>query len=276
MIRSRTPDLSGCSLRAQWVDAGAAVSSSGPKGVVVAIGHWRVTAAAVSEQGPVRHQNQDAFRLVELDGRGLGLVIADGMGGQAGGGEAADAAVNAAEALLRDFEPEDGCLGAVVAGANDAVGAVRRQLGGSPGTTLVVAVVAEGRLFLAHAGDSRAYLIRSGAAQPLTADHSVTAERVRAGTLTPEEARTDPRRNYVTRALLGDPVEPELGEIELGAGDTILLCSDGLWAPLPDPRIAELAGGEPVEVAGALVSAALAAGSTDNVTAVVARLELEQ
>jgi protein phosphatase len=244
--------------------------------LAVQAGAWRLSGAGATDCGPVRRENQDAFRLVALDGAGLALILADGMGGQSGGREAAEAAVAGAADRLGAPGGGDGRLREVIAVANAAVGGVRLQLGGNPGTTMVVAVIEGGRLTLAHAGDSRAYLLRDGEATQLTADHSVTGERVRAGTLDPESARHDPRRNYVTRALLGDPVEPDVAELALISGDVVVLCTDGLWEPLTDGQIDGLAGGDaaPAEGAHRLVAAALAAGATDNVTAVVARLDL--
>jgi protein phosphatase len=266
--------------------------------LAVQAGAWRLSGAGATDCGPKRRENQDAFRLVALDGAGLGLILADGMGGQSGGREAAEAAVaGAADRLGAPGGGAAGHFGAPVAGAADRLGApgggdgrlreviavanaavaqVRLQLGGNPGTTMVVAVIEAGRLTLAHAGDSRAYLLRDGEATQLTADHSVTGERVRAGTLDAETARHDPRRNYVTRALLGDPVEPDVAELALISGDVVVLCTDGLWEPLTDGQIDGLAGGDaaPAEGARRLVDAALAAGATDNVTAVVARLDL--
>jgi protein phosphatase len=249
---------------------------AGPVGAAITAGPWRLAAGAATARGPVRQENQDAFRLVGLEGVGMGLILADGMGGHSGGGEAAAAAVTAAAERLAAQGGGDDRLREAVSLANDAVGDVRRQLGGNPGTTMVAALISGGRLSLAHAGDSRAYLVRAGAAIQLTADHSVTGERVRAGTLDPETARHDPRRNYVTRALLGDPVEPDLSETALAAGDVVVLCSDGLWEPIADADIARLAGGgaSPGEASRQLVEAALAAGSTDNVTALVVRVEL--
>jgi len=253
----------------------AMVSPADAADAAVDAGPWHLLGGAATACGPVRRENQDAFRLIPLEGVGLGLILADGMGGHSGGGEAAEAAVAAAAAWIGSADGGGDGLREAVSRANEAVAEVRRQLGGNPGTTIVAAVIVDGRLSLAHAGDSRAYLLRNGEATQLTADHSVTGERVRAGVLDPEVARHDPRRNYVTRALLGDPVEPDLAETALAAGDVVLLCSDGLWEPLADREIAGLAGGgvAPGEASRLLVAAALAAGSTDNVTAVVARLD---
>lgn len=247
-----------------------------PHQAAVQAGAWRLLGAGATDCGPVRQENQDVFRLVPLDGAGLGLILADGMGGHSGGREAAEAAVASAAERLGAERGGDDRVREAVSVANVAVAGVRRQLGGNPGTTMVAVVIEEGRLTLAHAGDSRAYLVRDGEATQLTHDHSVTGERVRAGTLDPETARHDPRRNYVTRALLGDPVEPDVAEMPLVSGDVVVLCTDGLWEPLTDGQIAGLAGGDvtPAEGSQRLVAAALAAGATDNVTAVVARLDL--
>ncbi len=261
---------------AQWGHGGLAVSSSESAELALVVQGWRLAAAGAGERGPVRRENQDVFRLERLRDGGLGLLLADGMGGQAGGGDAAAAAVAAAAASLADSEGGEAALRGAIDAANAAVAGVRHRLGGSPGTTLDAAIVSAGRLALAHVGDSRAYLVREGAARLITEDHSVTGERVRAGLLSPEEARTDPRRNYLTRALLGDPVEPHLRMVGLRAGDRLVLCSDGVWSVLADSRIAEVTYGDDLlATARELVGAALSAGSTDNATAVVARVERE-
>ncbi|MGD0833464.1 MAG: protein phosphatase 2C domain-containing protein [Candidatus Dormibacteria bacterium] len=243
--------------------------------VAVAVASWRLVGAAHTDQGPVRRENQDAFQLVPLPGAGLGLIVADGMGGQNGGREAAEAAV--AAATVRLGMPGDGAdpLPAVVDLANEAVAGVRRTLGGNPGTTMVAALLTPGHLTVANAGDSRAYLIRGGVARQLTEDHSLVADQVRAGRLGRAEARHDPRRNYVTRALLGDPVAADVTRTETQAGDMVLLCSDGLWGALEDAEIASLlsAGPNLMEAARRIVAAALSAGATDNVTAAVGRVD---
>jgi protein phosphatase len=236
---------------------------------------WRLVGAVHTDRGPVRRENQDAFRLIRLEGPALGLIVADGMGGQNGGREAAEAAVAAATVRLALPGHGDGLLRAAIDLANEAVAGVRRSLGGNPGTTMVAAVMSGGDLTVANTGDSRAYLVRAGGALQLTADHSMVAEEVRAGRLDAKAARSDPRRNYITRALLGDPVEPDLTHTSLEPGDVVLLCTDGLWGSLEDAEIGRLlsAGVAPAEAVRRIVAAALAAGSTDNVTALVARVD---
>jgi serine/threonine protein phosphatase PrpC len=238
--------------------------------VEIVTGAGRLRAAAASEQGPYRKDNQDMVVLAPLP-NGLAGVIADGMGGQKGGGEAAEAAVGAAmAALLSGADVTD-----AMAAAATAVDGVKAALGDRPGTTLIAAVLSEAGLRLAHVGDSRAYLLRDGAIEQLTEDHSWTAEEVRAGRLTAEQAAGDNRRNLITRALIGEPVEPQLVVIEpLPRGAWLLLCTDGLWDPLEDRQIADIAGGEgSVEQRLTwLVGAALDAGSRDNITALLVDL----
>jgi PPM family protein phosphatase len=239
-------------------------------------GRRDLEAAAVSDRGGVRAENQDAAVLVELEGApGCAAVVADGMGGHPDGRLAADVASGAAAEVLRPAPDPAGALADAVDAANRAIGerAVPDERGRSLGTTLVAAVVSGGRASVANVGDSRAYLVRAGVATQLSVDHSWVAEQVRAGILSDEEALRHPRRSRVTRALLGEPVEPDLFEVSMRDGDVLLLCSDGLWDSLPAQRIAALIGGEGAldTLVGALVDAALDAGSTDNVTAAAVR-----
>ena len=239
-------------------------------------GRRPVELAAVSDRGGVRVENQDVALLVELEAvPGAALLLADGMGGHPDGRLAAELATAAAGEALRGAEEPAGALPQAIEAANRAIGerAVPDERGRSLGTTLVAAVVSGGRAGVANVGDSRAYLVRGGVATQVSVDHSWVAEQMRAGILTEEEALRHPRRSRVTRALLGEPVEPDLFEVALRPGDVILLCSDGLWDSLPPQRIAELLSGEaPLgELVGELVDAALRAGSTDNVTAAALR-----
>lgn len=236
-----------------------------------------VELAAVSDQGTVRAENQDVVALVSLEqATGAALLVADGMGGHPDGRLAASLAVEAAAAVLRADEEPPAALAAAVAAANQAIlGHARPDpRGRSLGTTLVAAVVGGGRATVANVGDSRAYLVRGGLPTQVTVDHSWVAEQVRAGLLSPADALRHPRRSRITRALLGEPVEADLFEVNLRPGDVLMLCTDGLWEALAPDRIAELLGGEGGLAAkvATLVDAALQEGSTDNVSAAALRL----
>jgi len=127
---------------------------------------------------------------------------------------------------------------------------------------------------VAHVGDSRAYLWRDGALDPITRDHSWVEEQIAVGVLSEVEARTHPWRNLVTRALAGaeDP-NVELTPVTMERGDRILVCSDGLTSPLTNSAIAEIFArtpmGRPEELCQALVDAANSAGGPDNITVIV-------
>ncbi|HEY2703599.1 MAG TPA: protein phosphatase 2C domain-containing protein [Candidatus Dormibacteraeota bacterium] len=242
---------------------------------IAADGGLLLELAAVSDRGTVRAENQDAWSLVPLDpDRGCLLLLADGMGGHAGGREAAVLAVrHAADHLRVSPDPHAG-LGEAGESANAAIAELRRDHGGAVmGTTLVLAAVSAGRASISNVGDSRAYLLRDGGAAQVTEDHSVLAEAIRAGHLELGGA-ADPPRNLLTRALTGEPVDADRFSVELRAGDVLLLCCDGAWDPLGGDQLGRLLGGEgPLE--GLLTracDAALEAGSRDNVTLVACRV----
>jgi PPM family protein phosphatase len=235
--------------------------------------------AAVSDGGPVRAENQDVVSLASLrQATGCAMALADGMGGHPDGRLAAELAVAAALTHLRGTTDPPGQLVEAVRLANLAIRerAEPDARGLSPGTTLVAAAVFGARATVANVGDSRAYLVRAGRAVQLTVDHSWVAEQVRAGLLSPEEASRHPRRSRITRALLGEPVDPDLFEVNLRPRDQLLLCSDGLWDVLgPEQIAATLDPAAPLDVSvAALVDAALTAGSTDNVSAAVCRFSV--
>lgn len=222
------------------------------------------TAAAATDTGRVRDGNEDAYAMSAST-----WVVADGMGGHAGGEVAARAAADAALAA----EPAE-----AVSRAHDAVLAVTTAELAGMGTTLVHAVVVEGadgpELQVRWAGDSRAYLLDVDGLRPLTRDHNQAQELLEQGHLTTEQARVHPGQYRLTRALgLGRPVPPEPGEVTVAASGRLLLCTDGLTGELPDADVAALLGdGPPDDVARRLVAAAVAAGGRDNVTVVVVDL----
>ncbi|HLK46229.1 MAG TPA: PP2C family serine/threonine-protein phosphatase [Acidimicrobiales bacterium] len=229
-----------------------------------------LVAAGTTDPGQVRTQNQDAFFV----GEDL-ILIADGMGGYAGGEVAAQIA---ADVVGAHFVPHGTAtdLEAAVADANRQIyeRGVEPGLEGM-GTTLVAAAVVGGahdKVLVANVGDSRGYLLRAGTLRQLTEDHSVAAELVRLGRLEEDEGHEHPGRHVLTRALGVDrDVAPDLIELSPLPGDRLLLCSDGLSNELDDHEILSLLMvGEPSDAARALVAAANAHGGLDNITAVVA------
>jgi protein phosphatase len=164
--------------------------------------------------------------------------------------------------------------------ANEAVheeSLKKTQLGGM-GTTCTALLVRGRELYIAHVGDSRAYLLRNGAMRALTRDHSLVAQLVREGMLTPEAARTDPRRNVVTRSVgVSASVDVDGGrEAEpLAHGDTLLVCSDGLHGVVEDDDLAAVAAGPDLEVAcREAIALANEHGGPDNISIVLARVEI--
>jgi len=228
-------------------------------------------AAGDSIAGP-RPDNQDAGlaspRLV---------AVADGVGGAHGGATAAALVVERlrrSAALARPEAPD--LVGGVTAANADLAAARRRDpsLAGMATTLTAAALTTEGRLVVAHVGDSRGYLLRRGRLTRLTADHTLVQALVDSGAITSEEARTHPQRNLLLAALhgsAGDVSGLAVSALPAEPGDRLLLCSDGLWGVVPDETLHELlAGGtSPAETARTLLRTALARSTQDNVTAVV-------
>jgi len=234
----------------------------------------RLRFAAISDVGRVRKDNQDSGYV------GPWLVaVCDGVGGAARG----DIASSTAIAQLRRLDaapdgasPDD--LLTKVAGAlhraHDRINELAEQDPALDGTstTATVALFDGARVAMGHVGDSRAYLYRAGEITRLTSDHTFVQTLIDEGRITEEEARVHPHRNLILNALGGPgDVEPDLFVIELTTGDRLLLCSDGASGVLDDHRLADiLATGSPEFAAVELVRASLEAGSSDNVTCLVA------
>lgn len=230
--------------------------------------------------GRVRQQNQDAFG---FPADGSVLVVADGMGGYDFGDIASGHAVEAVlgfmadgaawETLLAELGPGAVLLQAThFAHAQLTAEAASDPLRRKMGTTLLVAWLLGDTLHTCHVGDSRAYLLRGGCLQQLTRDHSVVEILVSTGQITAGQARFDPRRNQLTQAVgLSGIIGPTLNELTLDPGDRLLLCSDGLWGPLPEIELERrLAADGPVAEAGRrLVDGANLFGGSDNITVVI-------
>ena len=235
----------------------------------------RLAAIGASDVGRRRRHNEDAFLVMPEAGL---FAVADGLGGHASGEVASRMAV---EELADRFaglpgSPEER-LRTAFALANRAVHArsqVDPHLSGM-GTTLVAAHFAEGGILaVAHAGDSRAYLFRSGELRRLTEDHSLLQDFIRQSRPTPEEIEAFPHKNVIVRALGMRPSRsrPTSPGSSCRQGDLVLLCCDGLFGMVPDEEMAAILRGEGGEILRAnqlLVDAANRAGGVDNVTSVL-------
>lgn len=228
--------------------------------------------AAQSDVGRVRKDNQDSG----YAGAHL-LVVADGVGGAARGDIASATAIS----QLRHLDEPPG--NDVAEQLEGAVRLVHDRLADlvtdnpeieGTSTTLTAGIFDGTRLALAHVGDSRAYLLRDGRLHRLTKDHTFVQSLIDEGRITEDEARVHPHRNIILKVVDGvhEP-EPDMSLTELEVGDRIFLCSDGCCGSLDDDALARLVGGSSlVAAATTLIDEALAAGSTDNVTVVVAEV----
>jgi serine/threonine protein phosphatase PrpC len=226
--------------------------------------------ASVSDTGRRRLHNEDAY----VCDPPL-FAIADGMGGAQAGELASRIAAAAISEWERGTQGEQ-AVAELVRAANTRV--YQRSLEdpatAGMGTTVTVALVDDsaGTVTIAHVGDSRAYRVRGDALEQLTADHSLVAELVRTGRLTPEQAAEHPHRSVITRAVGTEQnVDVDTFTLETVAGDLYLLCSDGLTDMVDDADILAIARGpdrSPETVARQLVDAANRAGGVDNVTVV--------
>jgi len=226
--------------------------------------------AALSDVGRVRKDNQDSgFASQHL------LVVADGVGGAARGDVASATAVSALRRL--DGPPPPDLLEALAGAihrAHDRIAELVEQDPELDGTsTTVTSALFDGRrIGVAHVGDSRGYLLRDDTLSQLTRDHTFVQSLVDEGRITEEESRTHPHRNLILRAVDGvHDTDPDLFYVDLAPGDRILLCSDGASGVLEPARLADILGTGSADYAAVeLVRAALDAGSSDNVTCVVA------
>ncbi|GAB7192979.1 protein phosphatase 2C domain-containing protein [Kineococcus sp. NUM-3379] len=229
--------------------------------------------AARSDVGLVRSNNQDSG----YAGPHL-LVVADGMGGHAGGDVASSLAVGELAVLDGESHGSDDAAQHLVDAVHAANEQLRRRVGEEPalagmGTTVTALLRTGARLVLAHIGDSRAYLLRDGELTQLTRDHTYVQSLIDSGQLSPEEAGNHPQRSVIMRVLTGERDDrPDVSVREARIGDRFLLCSDGLSGVVSHETIhEELAEpADPAQACQRLVDLALRGGAPDNVTCVVA------
>jgi protein phosphatase len=247
----------------------------------------KVVASAATDLGRKREQNEDCHALwipdasQELVNRGVLFLVADGMGGSRAGEVASRIATETVVRTYREdaFDAPQDALRNAIEQANVAVHreSLTHPEHGGMGTTCTVLVIRGHDAFLGHVGDSRAYLVRNGDIRQLTQDHSLVAQLVRDNQITEEQARVDPRRNVVTRSVgVAEHVEVDAKHIAgvLQAGDTLVLCTDGLHGVVEDHEIARIASNGNLDSGcRALIDLANERGGPDNVTVILARLE---
>jgi PPM family protein phosphatase len=243
--------------------------------------------------GKVRDHNEDAFYTIttniavndEFIPSGL-YIVADGMGGHKNGEVASELAIRIFASQIMEKillpltapdakQPENSIQEIMQESAQKAHKMIMKEVPGS-GTTLTAALIIDNKMTIAHAGDSRAYLISpKDEIKALTRDHSLVERMIELGQLTREEAAVHPQRNVLYRALgQSEQFSVDVNTTTLPAIGHILLCSDGLWGLVPEKQIVTTINQSinPKEACSALIKAANEAGGTDNITAVLIQL----
>jgi serine/threonine protein phosphatase PrpC len=246
-----------------------------------------VTIGSASHVGNRKDKNEDYFSFhAPEDGsmpkKGILLVLADGMGGRAGGAQAAKIAV---EVMMEEYYKDKSSnipksLNRAFLKANEEViarGDADRSVQGMA-ATLIAAVIKKNKMYHAHVGDSRGYLIDGDEIIQFTEDHSIVAGLVKAGYITEEEAPTYPGGNVITKAIgLEDDLKVDVSEegIKIRPGHYIMICCDGLHKDVPKEEILEVFKKfrEPPEICDKLVERALNNSGDDNITVLTARID---
>jgi protein phosphatase len=273
-----------------------------------------VSFGGLTHPGQVRDRNEDHFLIARLaksmeitatslphDGQspfseeeGYLIVVADGMGGAAAGERASALAVESIESFVQNTlkwflhlgsREERVLYDELRESLQRADRTLFERAHSNPalhgmGTTLTMAYSVADDLYIVHAGDSRAYLLRDGELGQITSDHTVVQALVDAGMISADEARHHHRRHVVTNVVGGprEGVYAEIHKIQVHDGDVLLFCTDGLNDPVPDDRIAEILAGQadPQEAARSLLQLALDGGGPDNITTVIARYRVDR
>ncbi|NLE77824.1 MAG: serine/threonine-protein phosphatase [Chloroflexi bacterium] len=282
----RIRSLFGQRQRPAQPPAGTRPASAAAEDLAVLAG-WDVGLA--TDVGCARQSNQDCVAALRLElqqgpaQHALALALADGMGGHEAGDVASRVAVRAAlahlltEAMLPLLTPDEGAapmaLRELLENAAHHADAAVRQVVKSGGTTLTLGLLVGQQLYLAHVGDSRAYLLQGGEARQLTRDHSFVGRLVELGELPAAEAGQHPQRNVLYRALGQGPL-PEVDFATCAVDDAaLMLCSDGLWSLFSADELAAL-GEEPgaaQTVCQRWIAAARQRHADDNVSLLLAR-----
>ncbi len=241
--------------------------------------------ANLTDVGLQRTNNEDAFAYWEPESdqqflhKGRLAVVADGMGGHSSGEEASRLAVEVVCQTYResDADPQE-CLVAGFQSAHERIQqcAVEQAQAMGMGTTCTAVSVTGMQMFYAHVGDSRLYLLRDGVLTCLTSDHSQVMDLVRAGIVRPEDAESHPARGVLSRAMgVGKRLQADIPPqaLELKDGDSLLLCTDGLWSTVSDEQLCDvLQNFSPREACQELVRRSKEGGAPDNITLQVLKM----
>jgi PPM family protein phosphatase len=247
-----------------------------------------IAARGLTDVGQRRDHNEDSF-LVDPP---LGLyIVADGMGGHAGGGTASRLAVETIQASVSAAKAKEPEVFAAAAGVEDSplpdvlrdaveaacdrifqTAQADPELSGM-GTTVTAALVDGRSAFVAHVGDSRCYLVRRGRIYQVSEDHSLVNEQIKAGAMSADEAKHSRFKNIITRSVgFEQQVQVDLMGLELESGDGLVICCDGLSNLVDDPEILQIVEETPIDDApGRLVALANERGGDDNITVIVIR-----
>lgn len=244
------------------------------------ISNYHITIGNATDIGKIREQNEDYMAHFDTP-FGYCIIVCDGMGGHKAGQVASQNAVIAIQQYLQDPKNEGPVISLALKNAIEFANfQLREMVNENPelkgmGTTCVLALIKDGQLYTAHAGDSRIYLIRKGGTEQITKDHSSVQKLIDIGVLTKEEAELSDKKNQIEKAIgVFDKVDPSITAtpIALRQNDKILLCSDGLTGHVGKEKIAEtvLLFDDIQEAALKLVEQANEDGGSDNITVQVA------
>jgi protein phosphatase len=233
----------------------------------------------MTDAGIIRSVNQDNYY---CDPEGRFFIVADGMGGHAGGQEASAIATEEIKGYLETYwdneinSPE--LLEKAITKANDSILQDQQDHPerGDMGTTIVVVMIRQEEPWRAHIGDSRLYRLRDSNLEQITDDHTWVGKALKSGDLSPEQAKIHPWRHVLSQCLgRKDLFQIEIDSLEIKPGDLFLLCSDGLTEEVPDPIIASILKSNTnyENAAQALIAEAKEAGGSDNITVVLLAID---
>jgi protein phosphatase len=243
------------------------------------VSDWGVRFATRSDQGTERGNNEDACGSLVVSPTHVLVAVADGVSGEEGGEIASRTAIEVTLRAYKDSPASWGALRRLYRAAQQAnieihdravvVTELRRM-----STTLTAIVVESGMVHAAHVGDSRLYLVRGDTIVQKTKDHTVASERRRVGLISAERAKAHPSRSVLTRSLGRELIAAvDRLSFPVGGGDTLVMCSDGLYNVLEDDELRRaVAGSDPEKGCEALIDAANARGTPDNLTVAIVKI----